>query len=145
MPRIHKVIDIDARPEDVFAYAADVANMPEWTTFVKEVQITSGDGKSAGTTDRSVIKVGLRPRVLEYQWIEYKPGRLFARQAAKEMAVEERIAFSPANDGTRVEWTVSYVPPLGLLGRIANFVFMDRVFQNEIEASLESLKARIES
>lgn len=144
MPRIHKSIDIDAPREQVFALAADVTKQPQWTTFVRETQIISGDGKSEGSADRSVIKIGPRARTVEHIWTEYRPGEVFARRTTTGMDLRERITFAPADGGTRVEWTVEYTAPMGLLGAFLDVAFMNRVYQNEIEASLENLKARLE-
>ncbi|TMB98074.1 MAG: SRPBCC family protein, partial [Chloroflexi bacterium] len=53
MPRLKAAIDIDAPREHVFALAGDLRKRPEWTTFVKETTITSGDGSSPGSTDKT--------------------------------------------------------------------------------------------
>ena len=57
MPRFNAVIDIDAPLDHVFAMACDPLKQPDWTTWIKECTITSGDGKSAGTTEKATIKV----------------------------------------------------------------------------------------
>jgi len=43
-----------------------------------------------------------------------------------------------------VEWLVEYEPPMGMLGRLMDALLMNRVFQNDIETSLERLKVRLE-
>lgn len=144
MPLLKAAIDIDAAREHVFA-AAEPMKMPDWTTHVKEVVITSGDGKSAGTRDTTVIKVGPRRNRLESTWTEYEPGQALSRQFSGYFRGQERLTFEPANGGTRVEWTMDYTPPFGLIGRFGAWFMMARVFQNEIEASLENLKAGLES
>src|SRR5207249_10193766 len=53
LARVAKSIEIDAPREHVFALATDIGRQPDWTTFVKEGLITSGDGKSGGTRDRT--------------------------------------------------------------------------------------------
>lgn len=145
MPRIVKTIEINAAPEHVFALAADVSRQPEWTTFIREVSITSGDGKSEGTTDRMVFKVGPRARSSEGVWTGYKVGEIFARKSTSGMPLEYSINFKNAERGTLVEWVVEYRPPLGLLGAFMDVFMMNRIFQNEIEGSLERLKAALET
>jgi len=54
------------------------------------------------------------------------------------------MTFEPRDDGAYVEWTVDYRPPMGPLGALIDALFMNRLFQNEMEESLESLKARLE-
>ena len=145
MARVAKSIQIDAPREHVFALATDVSRQPDWTTFVKEGLITSGDGKSAGTRDRTVFKVGPRATRAENIWTAYNPGELFARRSVGGMKQEETLQFTPTDNGTLVQWDVNYQPPLGPLGKFMDVFMMNRVYQNEIEGSLERLKAALES
>ena len=145
MARVVKSIRIDAPREHVFALATDVTRQPDWTTFVKEGLITSGDGNSAGTTDRTVIKVGPRATKAESVWTEYNAGERFARRATSGMQMDERMLFTSVGNGTDVQWAVTYAPPLGPLGKFMDVFMMNRVYQNEIEASLERLKAALET
>ena len=144
MPLIRKSIDISASPEQAFGYVTDPSTQPDWITFIREVEITSGDAKSAGTTDRCLFKLGPRAQTLDAVWTEYDPPRSFARKATSGPAMEGRMTFEPRDDGAYVEWTVDYRPPMGPLGALIDALFMNRLFQNEMEESLESLKARLE-
>ena len=144
MPRLKAAIEIDAPREHVFALATDVTRQPDWTTFVKEGLITSGDGKSAGSAAKRVIKVGPQKNNLEDTITEYAPNDAFGRRFTGYFDGEDRLTFAPAGNGTRVEWSVNYTPPYGLLGKIGAFVMMARFFQNELEASLDNLKAQLE-
>ena len=144
MPRLKAAIEIDAPREHVFALAADPGRLPEWTTFIKERKVTSGDGKSAGTTDETIFKVGPQPHKLQGTWADYRPGEVLARNFTGYLEARERLTFAPANGGTRVEWRVNYTPPYGLLGKFGAWFMMARIFQNELEASLENLKLALE-
>ena len=144
MPRIVKSIDIDAPREHVFAYAVDAGKQPEWITFMKEIEITSGDGRSQGTTDRCLIKLGPRTQPVEAEWTEYQANESFARRATSGMQMQGRMTFIPSGEGTRVQWTIEYTPPMGPLGAVVDALFMNRVFQNEVEESLEKLKVALE-
>ena len=144
MARILKSIDIEASPDNVFNYVTNVSTQPDWIKFMKAVDITAGDGKSKGTTDRCVIKLGPRAQEMEALWTEYDPPRSFARKSTSGMEMDGRMTFAPRDDGTHVEWTIAYTSPMGVLGGVIDALFMNRVFQNEIEESLESLKAQLE-
>ena len=144
MPQIRKFIDIDALPERVFAKATDPSLQPTWMTFLKEIEIISGDGKSAGTKDRSVMKLGPVPQSSEGEWIEYREPDAFARKMRGGLEMESRISFNRTADGTHVEWQIRYKPPLGLIGIAGDVLFMNRLFQNYVEGSLELLKAQLE-
>ena len=144
MPRIRKTIEIEASPEHVFNYATSAATQTDWIKFLKQIDITSGDGQSRGTTDRCVVKLGPRAQAVDAVWTEYDPPRTFARKTTGGMEMEGRMTFQAKDRGTRVEWTIGYKPPMGPLGALVDALFMNRVFQNEIEESLESLKAQLE-
>jgi uncharacterized membrane protein len=144
LPRIRKTIEIEASPEHVFGYATNASTQTAWIKFLKQIDITSGDGQSKGTTDRCVVKLGPSAQAVDATWTEYDPPRTFARKTTGGMEMEGRMAFLPSDAGTRVEWTIGYKPPMGPLGALFDALFMNRVFQNEIEESLESLKAQLE-
>lgn len=143
MPRIKATIDIDAPREHVFA-AAEPSKLPDWTIHVAEVLITSGDGKSAGTTDRTTITVTPRKNTLECTWTDFRPGESWGRRFTGYFEGEERLTFTPSNGGTRVEWLYNYTPPYGPIGKIGALLVMSRVVQNNMETSLEKLKGDLE-
>jgi hypothetical protein len=143
MPRLKAAIDIDAPREHVFA-AAEFIKMPDWTIHVSEVAVTSGDGKSAGTTDETRIKVTPRTNKLESTWTDYRNGEAIARKFTGYLSGEERLTFTASNGGTRVEWLYNYKPPFGIIGKIGALLVMSRVVQNNMESSLDNLKAALE-
>lgn len=144
MPTIRKAIDIEATPDNVFKYVTNTSSQPDWIKFLQGIDITSGDGQSRGTTDRCVVKLGPRAQAVDSLWAEFDPPRSFGRRSTSGMEMEDRMIFSAAGDGTHVEWTIGYKPPMGPIGLLVDAVFMNRVFQNEVEESLESLKAQLE-
>jgi len=144
MPRLKAAIEIDAPREHVFAIAGDLTKRPQWTTFVKEVTLSAGDGKGVGTKDRMIAKIGPRPNRWDGEITEYRPGEVLARKFSGYFVGEERITLTPSGNGTVVEWRVNYTPPFGLIGKIGAFLLMARVYQNELEGSLENLKAELE-
>ena len=145
MPRLKAAVQIDAPREHVFALVADPSKLAEWTTFVKEAVVTSGDAKSAGTTDRMVSKIGPMRNNFEGRWTEFRPGEVFAREFGGYFTGSERITLTPSDSGTSVEWSVNYTPPYGLLGKFGAWFMMARIYQNELEASLENLKKALET
>ena len=144
MPRFKAVIDIDAPRDHVFSTAGDPLKQPDWTTWITETTITSGDGKSAGTTEKTTIKIGPQLKEHDVTWKEYNAPEVIAREFTGYLQVKERLQCTEANGGTHVEWSIDYVPPFGIIGKVGAFVAMARIFQNELEASLENLKRQLE-
>ncbi len=145
MTHLKAAIEIDAPRDHVFALAGDLTRWPEWTTFVKEVEITSGDGKSAGSTDEMVIRMFLRPIDFEGTIGEFKPGETVAREFTGFFTGDERLTFASVENGTRVEWSVDYTPPFGIIGKFGAWVFTARAYLNALEDSLERLKSALEA
>jgi uncharacterized protein YndB with AHSA1/START domain len=143
MPRLTARIEIDAPREHVFA-AAEPLKMPEWTIHVAEVAVTEGDGRSAGTKDATTISVTPRKNKLESIWTDFRPGEAWARDFKGYLSGEERMTFTEANGGTKVEWLYNYKPPFGIIGKIGALLVMSRVVQNNMEASLDNLKEALE-
>lgn len=144
MPRLSAAIEIDAPRDHVFALAGDLTKRPDWTTFVKEVVLISGDGKSSGSKDRTIAKIGPQRNRWEGTLTQYQPGELLERKFGGYFVGEERMAFTPVGNGTRVEWYVNYTPPFGLLGKFGAWFMMARFYLNELEGSLENLKKELE-
>jgi|DewCreStandDraft_5_1066085.scaffolds.fasta_scaffold01736_10 uncharacterized membrane protein len=146
MPRIRKGIDIEATPEQVFAEIADPARQTEWALPFREIEVVEGDGKSQGSVQRWQFKVGPRAETLTAIVTDYKENRSIAREVREgPLAYRDRLSVVPqTGEVTRVEWLVEYEPPMGMLGRLMDALLMNRVFQNDIETSLERLKVRLE-
>lgn len=144
MPQIRRSIDITVSPDNAFAYVTNPTTIPDWTQFIREMEITDGDGKSAGTRDAAVFKLGPRAQRQKGEWTVYEPPTTFVRTVSEGTPMESRMTFRAEGEGTRVEWSMRYTPPLGPVGMMIDALFMNRVFQNEMEESLESLKAQLE-
>lgn len=146
MPRVHKSIDIAVAREHVFAEATDPQKQPGWAVFLRDIEVTSGDGKSAGSKQRWAFKVGPRVQQLEATVTECEENEVLGREVSEQFPLRERIVLTPAGqDSTHVEWTIDYTPPMGPVGLLFDVLLMNRVFQNDVEASLENLKARLET
>jgi len=147
MPRIRKSVDIEAPPGHVFAEVADPAKQVEWALPFREIELVEGDGISQGSVQRWLFKVGPRAYRLDAVVSDSRQNETFARQVREgPLALRERFFILPqSGEVTRVEWVVEYEPPLGLLGRLLDALFLHRVFQNDMEASLERLKRRLEA
>ena len=144
MPRIEREIDIEAPPEQVFAYATAEENQTKWIVFLKEYRITSEQKQGAGITDRCVIQMGPRKEEMDAVCTEYVPGQVYARRTTSGLQMEGRLTFEPAGDSTLVAWTVDYTPPMGALGVVVDLLLMRRLFINQVEDSLERLKQQLE-
>ncbi|HZP25692.1 MAG TPA: SRPBCC family protein [Dehalococcoidia bacterium] len=147
MPLINKSIEIEAPREQVFAEAADPTKQPDWALFLKDIAVTSGDGRSPGSRQAWLFKVGPRPaETMEAVVTQFHENESVSRQTSSGLPLSESMNFIAVDDGTtRVHWSIEYKPPLGPLGKMLDGIFINRVFQNDIETSLERLKRRLEA
>lgn len=145
MPRLDNSIDIKAPRAKVFQYVADVEARPEWVKWAKEAEATSLL-RGLGATDAGVMQVGPRRERMEAIVTEFKEDELFTRRHTRGMELTDRIALV-AMDGqtTKVAWSVEYTPPMGALGKLIDFLFMVRLFDQLMKDSLVNLKERLES
>jgi len=144
VPAIIKSIDIEVPAERVFALVGDTSRSSEWAIFLKEAELLSGDGRSPGSTYRWIFKVGPRSQPLEAVIVVYNENEALVRRISGELEMEDRIFLGTIGGLTRVEWTIHYQPPLGRLGALIDLIFVNRVFQNDVETSLERLKQQLE-
>jgi uncharacterized membrane protein len=121
MITVHKSIQIDALPEDVFNFWSDFDNFPQFLPEVLEVRALG--------QNRSHWKV-VGPAGLPVQWkaitTRYEPGKMIAWRSEPGSIVRNtgRICFIPeADGGTRIEMDLSYRPPGGRLGHAVARLF----------------------
>jgi uncharacterized membrane protein len=144
MPRIDSNIDIKAPREKVFAYISDVESQPEWCKWAKRAAVTSPT-QGVGATDEMVMQVGPRKERVEGIVTEYKSPQFFTRRNTRGLQMTESYSLLPAGDGTKVAWIVEYSPPGGGIGKLIDFLFMSRLFEQLQGDSLRNLKERLES
>ena len=147
MTRIERAIVINRPPEAVFEVLIDLDRLPDWATIVVETNDAPEPPIRTGSTFRQTIKVMGIPLESTWQVIELERSRHVAYEALAlgggRLALRQTII--PIGDGSRVEMEVDYDLPGGLLGDIADHVFVERHNEGEAERSLENLKRLVES
>jgi uncharacterized membrane protein len=118
---VHKSIQIDSLPEDVFNFWSDFDNFPQFLPEVIEVQ-AMGPNRSRWSV------VG--PAGVPVHWnaitTRYEPGRAIAWRSEPGAVVRNAgcIRFIGEDDGgTRIEMDLSYRPPGGKLGHAVAKLF----------------------
>ncbi len=145
MTRVDNTIDIKAPKEKVFAFIADLEARSQWVKWSKRPEVTSMQKEGVGTTDRSVMQVGPQKQQTEGLVTDYQPGYTIARRLTRGMDLNERISVLNTGDSTKVAYSVEYVPPMGKLGQMMDFLFMEKLFGQLMEDSLEILKEQMEA
>jgi uncharacterized membrane protein len=145
MPRLDNSIDINVPLETVFAYLADVESQPEWVKWTKEAEATSVEKAGLGATSTMKMQVGPRKETVEAIVTEFKPNEFVTWRHTRGMEMTDRLSVVPFRDGTKVAWSIDYVPPMGGMGKLMDLLFMERLFDQLAKDSMTRLKARLES
>ena len=144
MPRLDNSIDIKAPLETVFEYLTDIPSHPEWVKWTKEAEITSVEKTGLGVTTSELMQVGPRKERIESIVTEYKPQEFFTRRHTRGMEMTDRLSVVKVGDGTKVAWSIDYVPPMGAMGKMMDKLFMVRLFDQLMKDSLTLLRQRLE-
>lgn len=146
MARIERTIQINRKPEDVFALLTDLDRLPDWATVVVETHDVPHRPIRNGTTFRQTLRVAGRNLEAEWHVAELEPPRHVAYKATApgggQLAMKQTIV--PSGDGSQVELELDYDLPGGFLGEMVNQVFLERRNEREAEHSLHNLKELLE-
>ena len=136
-------ISINAKPEDVYAYVADLTKHGEWSENVK-VEAVSDGPIGVDSTYRSTGRMMRKEFKNDIRVTEYEPStRLsFIANDGKNEFLQE-FTFSSSDAGTLLERKVSFEmnPLMGLLFKV---MIGPLVSNPSMNRSLNSLKANME-
>jgi uncharacterized membrane protein len=137
-------IEIDRRPEDVFAYLDQLERHGEWQDAIVSSKV-EGDGPvGVGTRVHEIRKIGNREQDTSYEITEHDPPRKTSfRGVAGPVRPVGTVTVEPIGDGSSTRVTLDF----NLVGRgigvlIAPFARMQA--KKEIPNSQQRLKTRIE-
>jgi uncharacterized membrane protein len=138
MITVHKTIQIDALPEDVFRFWSDFDNFPQFLPEVIEVR-DLGQNRSRW----SVAGPGRLPVHWNAITTRYEPNSMIAWRSEPGALIKNagRIQFiSEPDGGTRIEMDLSYRPPVGRLGHA-----VAKLFGTDPKSRLDDALVRVKS
>jgi rhodanese-related sulfurtransferase/uncharacterized membrane protein len=141
--RVENSIVVNARPEQVFPLLEDPNTLMKWVTFLRQVQWASGSG--IGAKDRCQIEIGGRKVWMGAQVYVYQKNVRIGRKSVEGMSMRSEAHLVSEGPHTRVEWAISYRPPMGPIGSLLDSMIMRRSIRNGMSASLAGLKRLAES
>jgi uncharacterized protein YndB with AHSA1/START domain len=104
--RITESIEINRRPEDVFAYLDDVERHGEWQEQIVDVQPESDQPMGVGKRVRETRRVPGGDRSMTYEVTEYDPPRRSSfRVLDGPIRAVGTISVEPVGDGSRSRLT----------------------------------------
>jgi uncharacterized membrane protein len=144
---IERSIEVERPAEDVWAVLADVRQIPAYSRSTVAVSEAPERLAAVGQQFRQTVRV--LGRHFESLWTvtELQPGRRVAFEGtigvgARYCLVEEVEPLGPRR--SRFTIRIKFTMPLGLLGRVADALGVQRRAEHEAEEVLSNVKARLE-
>jgi len=145
MAKLEKSIHIEAPVEKVSAFLTEPANWPTIWPSMLECQGTekSPDG-SHYTSVHWVYKMSGMRFEGDSDTIEYVPNQRVATKSRSGIENTVVWTFEPEESGTRATFSVEYVVPVPVLGKLAANAIV-KSNEREMDVVLENLKKAMES
>jgi uncharacterized protein YndB with AHSA1/START domain len=145
MAHFERTLTVNAPAERVFAYATDVAKLPEHDATVVECHTITPGQVQAHSRLRMKVRDGDREREMEAEVTEYTPTTAFAFHTVGSGAyLRRRYTFTPVADGTQVHIEGELALP-GLLGQLKELLGAKRELTRQAEAEGAALKQILEA
>lgn len=137
-------IEIDRRPEDVFAYLDDLERHGEWQEEIVTTKVEGPRPVGAGTRVLEIRKFGNREQDTSYEITAHDPPRTSSfRGTAGPVRPVGTVTVDPIGDGSRSRVTIEFnLVGQGIGMLIAPLARMQA--HKEIPKSQERLKERLE-
>jgi uncharacterized membrane protein len=108
MAPISESIEIDRRPEEVFAYLDDVKRHGEWQSQIVDVQRQDDGPLRVGSRVKETRRVPGGDRSMTYEVTEHRPPRQSSfRVLDGPIRAEGTISIEPIGDGSRSRLTIA--------------------------------------
>jgi hypothetical protein len=102
-------IEINRRPEDVFAYLDEVERHGEWQSQIVSTKVETDGPIGVGTRVHEVRKIGGRDQDASYEITEHDPPRTSSfRGVAGPVRPVGTMSVAPVGDGSRARVTVEF-------------------------------------
>jgi uncharacterized membrane protein len=140
---VEKSIVIQATPEEVDAITLDGNRLPEWYAGVQ-----SAEPDASYPEPGSVVNMVYRSAGVNFKMsmtsLRLVKGESLLLKMDGMITGKSRWFYTPEGDGTRVHCHFEYEMPGGSLGQAVNKLVVERMNVQNLEKSLENLKALAE-
>jgi len=142
---ITQSIEINRRPEDVFAYLDDLPRHREWQSEIVSTTVETAGPVGVGTRVRELRRMGGREVDASYEITEHDPPRRSAfRGVAGALRPVGTVTVEPIGDGSASRVTIDFDLVGHGLGRLIAPLTRSQA-RRSIAESHRRLKARLES
>lgn len=143
MVKVEASVDIDRPIDEVFAYVADPATTPEWSSISLEATLEGAGPVGVGSRIRGIGKIlGRRVESTSEVTLYVPPTRLAMRAVSGPGHFELERRLEPIGEGTRYHATM--VVDSGGFFRLADPI-VAALMKRTVETDLQTLKALLEA
>jgi hypothetical protein len=137
-------IEIDRRPEDVFAYLDEVERHGEWQREVVSAQLETDGPVGVGTRVREIRRIGGQERDASYEITEHDPPRRSAfRGIVGPVRPVGTVRVEPIGDGSKARVSIEFNLVGHGIGKLIAPLARIQARKSIVE-SQERLKAKLE-
>jgi uncharacterized protein YndB with AHSA1/START domain len=144
-PTVHSV-EIDRKPEDVFAYVTDPSRFTEWQDAVVSASLQGNEPARQGSKLTLTRRVGRREQTMTSELTAYDPPRSYAfRVLDGPVRAFGNGRFEALDGGQRTRFTFELDFEGHGIGKLLVPLFVRRQAGKELAESHRKLKERLES
>jgi hypothetical protein len=145
MAPIIQTIEIDRRPEDVYAYLDDLARHGEWQDAILDVTVGTPGPTRVGTRATELRRVPGGKQKVTYEITEHDPPRVFAfRGVSGPVRPVGRGTIEPIGDGSRSRYSLEFELVGHGVGKVLAPLAMKQA-RKELQAIQQRFKERLEA
>ena len=143
MTTLERSIVINATPQTIDTITTDPGRLPEWYAGIQEAKADGTYPQVGGVVETVYKAVGISFKI-KMTSEEYVQGQSMQIRMEGMIAGTNRWTYQPEGDGTRLTATFEYEMPGGGLGQAVNKLVVEKMNAENLEKSLENLKALVE-
>lgn len=147
MTLIRKRFHFEAPIEKVFELGTDFKRYPEWNVSYPITKDIVGEPRSVGTKVVMTMRLLGREVDTTATITEIDPPRFMKLTGVSEQGGTSFAIYrlTPVGTGTDLEFEFEYELPSGILGHIADRLFVERAIERDLDHSAENFKALVEA
>ncbi len=142
---VHSV-EIDRRPDEVFAYVTDPSHFTEWQAAVVSAHAEGSGPMQQGSRMVMTRRIGNRDQTMTSEYTEYDSPRSYAFKVLDgPVRAMGKGSFEPLGEGDRTRFTLEIDFEGHGIGKLLVPLVVRRQAKKELAQSHEDLKSTLES
>jgi uncharacterized protein YndB with AHSA1/START domain len=143
MRRVEGSVAIDATANTVFAFVADLDNLPTWQPGILSAEQTSSGPIGVGSSARVQRELMGQRMTVDIEVTDYAPGqRLSLTSSAGGLSISGTMELEPAGSGTLVKVATEIHSRSAFLAPLEGMA--ERIARDDMRTGLQQLKVAIE-